>query len=377
MRTFRYHTWIILLFAIFQWHCIQSYVSPYKSPTTGYLVVEGYITGNGPTSFRLTRTIPLPGDTTIPVVIGAHLRVEGSDNSVYPFTETGNGFYALPSITMNTTTQYRLRIANVNNENYLRDHIPLKPTPPIDSLNWVDADTGVIIYANTHDPTGTTRYYQWKYSETWEYTGSEPSGWIFQGDTLAMRPDSLQFYVCYRTDTASDIVLGTSEKLAQDVIYKQPVIIVPRNTQRLDIEYSALISQYALTDSAFDYLTLLQSNSENLGSIMAPMPSQFTGNIHCLTNPNEPVIGFISAGTLQQQRILISRNQVPNWLYFYACSLPDKIIPEIPDSMTFYFDYLGYVPISIPNDNQVRIGFAKCVDCILQGGTTTKPTFFP
>jgi len=106
-------------------------------------------------------------------------------------------------------------------------------------------------------------------------------------------------------------------------------------------------------------------------------PSQLTGNIHCLTNPNEPVIGFISAGTLQQQRILISRNQVPNWLYFYACSLPDKIIPEIPDSMTFYFDYLGYVPISIPNDNQVRIGFAKCVDCILQGGTTTKPTFFP
>jgi hypothetical protein len=110
---------------------------------------------------------------------------------------------------------------------------------------------------------------------------------------------------------------------------------------------------------------------------MAPMPSQLTGNIHCLTNPNEPVIGFISAGTLRQQRILISRNQVPRWLYLNECPQFDKIIPEMPDSMIFYFDYLGYVPISIPNDNQVRIGFAKCVDRILQGGTTTKPPWFP
>ena len=70
---------------------------------------------------------------------GALLQVEGSDNSVYPFTETGNGFYALASINMNTATQYRLRIANVNSETYLSDYVPFKPTPPIDSLNWVDA----------------------------------------------------------------------------------------------------------------------------------------------------------------------------------------------------------------------------------------------
>ena len=111
---------------------------------------------------------------------GALLQVEGSDNSVYPFTETGNGFYALASINMNTATQYRLRIANVNSETYLSDYVPFKPTPPIDSLNWVDA-------------------------------------------------------------------------------------------------------------------------------------------------------GFISAGTLRQQRIFINRNQVPNWLYFYECPLPDKIIPERSD----------------------------------------------
>src|SRR6202012_3054777 len=121
--------WLLLLLTVLQWHCIQSYTSPYKSPKTGYLVVEGYITGNGPTTFKLTRTIPLPGDSILPVVTGAQLQIEGTDNSVYPFTETGNGYYLLPSITMNPATRYRLKISNVDNEVYLSDYVAYKPPP--------------------------------------------------------------------------------------------------------------------------------------------------------------------------------------------------------------------------------------------------------
>jgi hypothetical protein len=171
MTNFRYHSkpgpvirkatlFLLLVLVAIQWHCVQAYVSPYKPLATGYLVVEGYITGNGPTTFKLSRTIPLPGDSTIPVVTGAQLQVEGSDNSVYPFTEVGNGFYVQPSINMNTASRYRLRITIVNNETYLSDYVPYKPTPPIDSVNWTRNLSGVNIYVNTHDPAGNTRYYQ-------------------------------------------------------------------------------------------------------------------------------------------------------------------------------------------------------------------------
>jgi hypothetical protein len=370
-------TWIILLLAILQWHCIQTYVSPYKSPATGYLVVEGYLTGNGPTSFRLSRTIPLPGDSTIPVVTDAQLQIEGTDNSVYPFTETGNGYYLLPSITMNTATQYRLRITNVKSETYLSDYVPFKLTPPIDSINWISADTGVVIYANTHDPTGNTRYYQWKYNETWEYTGSEQSGYIYQGDTLAPRPLSEQIYLCYHTDSSSAILIGTSQKLAQDVIFEQPLIVIPSNTQPLGIEYSVLVSQYALTDSAYDFLSLMKGNTEQLGSIFDPLPSELTGNIHCLSNPAEPVIGYVCAGTLQQQRIFISRSQLPGWLYYFECPIPDRFFPESPDSMVYYFVYNHYVPVDIINNTTIEANVANCIDCRTQGGTTTRPSFWP
>jgi hypothetical protein len=169
---------------------VQRYVSPYVSPATGYLVVEGYITGNGPTFFKLSRTIALPGDSTIPVVTGAHLQIEGSDGALYPLAESGNGWYDIGTLSLSTTTQYRLRISDVNGETYLSEYVPYKPTPAIDSINWIYDPTGVSIYANTHDSSGKTRYYQWQYVETFEYTGSEQSAWIYQGDTLAPRQPS-------------------------------------------------------------------------------------------------------------------------------------------------------------------------------------------
>lgn len=369
-------TWLFLL-ATLQWHCIQSYVSPYHSPANGYLVVEGYITGNGPTSFRLTRSIALPGDSTIPAVTGAHVQVEGSDNTVYPFTETGNGFYVLPGISMNAAVRYRLRISNVNQEEYLSDYVPFKPTPALDSTVWALDTAGVNIYTYTHDPTGNTRYYQWKYNETWELTSWERSISVYQGDTLALRTPAQQIYTCWHTDSSSAILLGTSEQLAQDVINRKPIVVIPWNTEQLGIEYSVQVSQYALTDSGYNYLTLMKSNSEQLGSVMDPLPSQLTGNIHCLSHPGEMVIGFISAGTLQQQRIFIQRSQVPGWLYYFACPFPD--ITVAPDDYYLYFVRLYYTPIgpeALGSNDGAWANYNDCIDCRARDGASNQQPAF-
>jgi hypothetical protein len=367
--------WIILLFSLLQWHCIQSYVSPYQAPATGYLVVEGYITGNGPTYFQLSRSIPLPGDSVLPVVMGAQLQVEGSDNSIYPFTETGNGYYLLPAIAMNSATQYRLRISNVNNETYLSDYVPYKPTPPIDSVNWIRNGDGVTIYVNTHDPTGNTRYYQWKFSETWEYRSAEESGLIWRNDSLVARLPKDEIYTCYHFDTTQSIFISTSDKLAQDVIYRQPLVVISNNAQTLEIEYSMLVSQYALTDSAYNFFSLMKGNTEQLGSVFDALPSQITGNIHSLSNQGEIVIGYVGAGTLQQQRIFISVSQLPNWFYFYQCPDPDHGVAGNLTAEKNYYDF-GYTPVSLSNGGSLA-NYSFCVDCRAQGGSNQKPAFWP
>ncbi len=363
------------------WQCVQKYNSPYVSPHTGYLVVEGFISGNGPTTYTLSRTIPLPGDSAIPMETGAKVEVEGSDNTIYPLTEQTGGVYGIDTLALNAATQYRLRISTAEGEQYLSAFAPFKPTPAIDSISWVyNSVSGVNIYANTHDPAANTRYYQWNYTETWEYTSAKQSEDIYEDtpNIVIPRPEAQQDYFCWITQSSTNILLGSSAKLAQDVIYQHPLNLIPAGTQRLSLLYSIIVRQYALTQSGYDFLSLMQQNTESLGSIFDAQPSQLVGNIQCLTNPNEPVIGYISAGTVQQQRIFISRQQIPYWYYAFICPMPNDTVPNLPDSFTRYFAESGLVPIEqISPGGSYSANLAGCVDCRLQGGSTRVPSFWP
>jgi len=138
--------------------CKDKYVSPYKSPNTGYLVVEGYITGNGPTKFVLSHTIKLPGDSASPPEKGAIVSVEGDNNSVFRLLEQANGAYGIDTLPLNIGVKYRLRIKTTGGKEYLSDFADYKPTPPIDSVNWILHPDNLVIYANTHDPANATKY---------------------------------------------------------------------------------------------------------------------------------------------------------------------------------------------------------------------------
>ena len=362
--------------------CVQQYMSPYKSPPSGYLVVEGYLTGNGPTRYTLTRTASLSGDSSIPVVAGAALQVEGDDNSIYPLTEESAGVYGISSLPLSIAVRYRLRVAIPNGETYLSNFVPYKLTPPIDSINWVRNAGGVTIYANTHDPANATHYYQWTYDQTWEYDAAEGSEYIYvpASNSLAIRPDSLMFFTCYKNSPVTNILIGNSTKLASDLIYEAPLVNIGAGTQPLAIEYSILVNQYALTDSGYAFFLQMQRNTESLGSIFDAQPSQLTGNIHSLSDPAEPVIGYISAGTQQQQRIFISSKQLPDWGYSFQCPGPDKLVPDNADSFKVYFGEQGYIPTQ-----QTVVGMAikyggnvpGCIDCRTQGGVLFKPSFWP
>jgi hypothetical protein len=359
--------------------CVQKYVSPYKSPPTGYLVVDGFISGNGTTKYSVTRTMPLPGDSTVPVVTGALLQVEGSDGSIYPLSELGNGQYGIDSLSLSTADQYRLRLMIPGGETYLSEYVPYKPTPPIDSVNWVQNGAGVTIYVNTHNSTDSTGYYQWAFDQTYEYISAEYSGYYYDAarDSVIQRTPAQQVYYCWTDIPPTSIALGTSARLARDVIYEYPLVNIPSNSQELSVEYSILVTQYALSDSAFQFLSMMAQNTQDLGSIFDALPTELTGNIHSLSNPGETVIGYISAGTVQQQRIFIKNQQLQNWFYYVPCPVPDHDVPL--DSVFYYFGEAGYLPLYFtygPIAGWVS-NSAGCLDCRLQGGSNQKPAFWP
>jgi len=367
--------------------CKDPYVSPYRSPATGYLVVEGYISGNTTTQFTLTRTISLPGDSILPTVSGANVQIEGSDNSVYPLTGLGAGLYSsIDTLTLNPNLQYRLRITTANREQYLSDFVPFKTTPPIDSINWVQkSDNSIQIYGNTHDPANNTHYYQWDFVQTYEYHSAEESYVYYDKDTTPVKvlpraPDQ-EIYRCWTTSGSTSILISNSTKLAQDVIYEQPIKLIPADDIQSSVLYSILVKEYAITGNGYTFLSLMQKNSESLGSIFDEQPTQITGNIHSLTNPSEQVIGYVSAGTVQQQRIFIARSQIVSH-YVYSCPAPDTTIGISQSALINNFGSGEYTPMYYGiTCGTCPLGwvsnFTDCLNCLLHGGTNVTPSFWP
>ncbi len=388
----RIDIWMVLLVVALCWQCKDKYVSPYKSPNVGYLVVEGFIGGNVPIRYMLSRTLPLPGDTTIPKEAGAAVQVEGSDNTVYPLVGQGGGVYSsMDTPLLHASVRYRLRIHTAEGEDYLSDFVPFRVSPAIDSINWVNSPTGISIYANTHDPANATRYYEWNFVETWEYHSAQMANNEYDTATgyVIARPASAEIYTCWHTDTATTILLASSIKLAQDVIYRQPLQTLPEHGVQVSVLYSILVNQWALTDSGYNYTSILQKNTESLGSIFDVQPSQLVGNIHCLTKPGEQVVGWVSAGTIQQERIWIYETQLPGWGYTYSCANPDTVIHLLPgdaeDSVLARraFTQQGYIPLTahLPPGAFTADGyisnFVGCIDCRAQGGVTARPAYWP
>src|ERR1700733_1883985 len=136
---------LILILFILSAACKEAYDPPVISTDHAYLVVDGFI-NNGPDStvITLSRTFKLNDSvTTAPAELSAQVSVQGSDNSLFPLPELGNGNYGVPSLILNPAQQYRLHIATSDGKLYRSDYVPLKSSPPIDSVNWINSDNGL------------------------------------------------------------------------------------------------------------------------------------------------------------------------------------------------------------------------------------------
>ncbi|HEV2478189.1 MAG TPA: DUF4249 domain-containing protein [Puia sp.] len=376
---------LILAAALLCERCKDPYISPYKAPATGYLVVEGYISGNSTSKFTLTRSIPLPGDSTLPTEDGATVQIEGSDNSVYPLTGQGNGIYStVDTLQLNTQLEYRLRIKTPGGDQYLSDPVAYKPTPPIDSVNWVqNGDNSIQIYVNTHDPANNTHYYQWNFDQTYEYHSAEESEEYWDKDTMPpaveLRAPQDQVFRCWQSGSSTNIIIDNTTKLSADVVYLQPVKYIPPNVVQTSVLYSILVRQYSLTADGYNFLSLMQQNTESLGSIFDAQPSQITGNIHSLTHPTEQVIGYVSAGTVQSKRIFISRDQIRS-TYSYSCPMRDTLFTN-PMQWVSNFSQGIFTPIYYGRTPAGTLGwvanYTECLVCTTFGGTNQPPSFWP
>jgi hypothetical protein len=374
--------WKVILAVITLTGCKKPYEPPVKAAPGGYLVVEGVVNpGSDSTIIKLSHTVSISNRVTANPVLGATLTVESDRHSFYPLTEAGNGSYISTGLALDNSRTYRLNIRTKDNKQYQSDFEPVIITPPIDSIGFnivTVPDTGIQIYANTHDATNMLHYFRWDYNENWEFSAKYVSYFISNGLVLLERTPAQYISNCYTSDISSDIVLGSSAKLNQNLIFQQPITFILSGSEKIESRYRAVIRQYALTSDAFKFWTNLKKNTEQLGSIFDALPSEIPGNIHCITNPAEPVIGYLSVSTVQSKIKFIYSSQLPTWTpnYPYSCSLdtagtsgPNYNNLVLYPDIYFATDPIG--PILAP------VGYyytsRACADCTIRGSLTPPP----
>ncbi len=380
-----YIIWCLMI-AFLASGCKKPYTPAVISSPNSYLVVEGNInTGTDSTVIQLSHTTNLSAGNTATPVLNAAIAIQDNQNGTYNLASEGNGAYSTGLITLDPTRTYRINITTSDGKNYVSDYVPATSAPPVDSIGFLVKSNGIQLYVNTHDPRNATHYYRWDYVETWEFHAKFNSDYVSNGDSIINRPTSQQIYKCWTSNLSNDIELGSSAKLTQDVIYQNPLVFIPSTSEKLEDRYSILLKQYAMTAAGYNYYTLLKQNTEQLGSIFDSQPSTLTGNIHCITDPTLPVIGYITAGTVQEKRIYINNGQLPlNWAatYPYDCE-QDSALFNDPRTLPKGQNTVSQLLISVPNSfvpteaitkMNVVIGYEysdrSCADCSLRGKTT-------
>lgn len=379
-----------LMCTLFFMACKEKYVSPISSPITGYLVVEGSInSGLGATNITLSRTSNLQNQN-INYEKGAIVKVEGEDNSIKQLTEVSDGNYSISGLNLNTNKKYRLNITTKDGKVYQSDFTNVIYNPPIDSVNWKRENGAVQMYVNTHDETNNTQYYQWETAETWEiHSGylsalkykqsTNAKGTVYSVDFNDSINKSIDYgkYYCWKTVPSTQILTGTSVALSKNII-NLPIANIPQDSWKLNVMYSLFTRQISISKGKYEFLQRMKKNTEGTGSIFDAQPSDLNGNIHCVSNANEPVIGYIDVCNIQEKRIFISRKEVPDWNYYQGCN--EIRITNNSDSIQIHgLSLLPTYPETNPMTGAIISFFAAppdCVDCRLRG-SNIKPSFWP
>jgi hypothetical protein len=362
--------------------CRQPYDPPAITNPNRFLVVDGFINvgPNSVTTFNLNRTRNL-GDSTLQGIpeLNATISIVGSGGATWQLTgTTGTGIYTSAPLTLDASQQYSVSIATVNGETYASSPVPCKVTSPIDSIFWRQP-FDLTIYASTHDPTNNTRYYRYDYNETWEHDAQLMTVWGVANGMIYEQDSTNQTQRCWTTDTSTNILLASSAAESIDIIAGLSLVTIPNADPRVTKFYSILVRQYALTADAYSYWQLIQKTTQDVGTLFDLQPTQLIGNIKCTSNPSEPVIGFITATTVQQQRILVAEYSLTDRqhnLPAFGCDTT-SIPQNSPDPLVYNYPNPNYAPWYFITNGPLVLASSICLNCTLLGGTNIRPSFMP
>lgn len=375
MKTISYIS--VLLFILIFSGCITQFV-PETDENADLLVVEGLITDQPEAyTIKLSRSMPLGKKSILRALKGCTVKIRDDEGHIYEAREssTSGTYLTDPGSFRGVVGRVYTLSVNTNNStttHYSYESLPMemRAVPQIDSLffekvtiqektEFSGPKEGCQIYLNTYDPKGECKYYRWEFIETWKFHLP-----------YIIVPNN----TCWITNNSDNILIKNTSILTEDKITRLPLHFISNETDRLAVRYTILANQYSLIEDEYTYWEKLQNISEEVGSLYDITPSSIPGNIFCVEDPGEQVLGYFSVSAKTSKRIYIDES-FRGLVNLYGECATDTIFGNAPipflNTSVWVIDDQPYSmpPYKIITDKR------GCADCTVRG-STIKPAFW-
>lgn len=316
---------IILTGFIFFGSCTEIYTPKIDSRAQA-LVVEGLITNEtGPFTIKLSKASLYNSTSTVSYVTGAKLSINDNQNQTFSLTDNGNGNYITPdNFQPKIGITYTLHIETVNGNIYESNPQELMAPQSYDSIYGIHSDSQYIgldnqlktvfgsnIVMNMFKSVAATDSFplcRFSPTITVQYEYWEPS-------------DSAWFWIhkCWKSIPLNDTENLTEDKshsasanITGHLLCFTPVLMegygMAEPIGLVDIHYYLRINQYTINRDTYDFYTEANKQLTTSGKIFDPITSQLKGNMSCMNNPSETVLGFFEVSSVTKSATVIYQN---------------------------------------------------------------------
>lgn len=364
--------------------CIYPF-EPEAQGEGGRMVIEGDILIGEETIVNLSYTAPIGGALQREAP-EAQVWVKDENGNIYgglyrETTEDNIAVYAIDTKEADPSLKYSLHVRNLTDlKTYETELLDVHKGAEIDSLTYIlDAERGLFNVGISVHTTGES-YFRWTYSEDWEFHSDYGSYLVYDTMTREMRTRTYEedIYTCWGHDTSSEIIIFSTESQTEDRFVDLEFRTIENTDRKISRLYYIEVQIEAMSKDAYDYWNNVKTNSEYSGSLFSPNPSEMVGNIRCVEDPNELVIGYINAAMRSTKSMFYDNTFIAFFKRKYPAADTKK------DLQTRYWATTAsqgaWIPLYYPDPmdtSNATWGLAICTDCRRMGGTKTRPPHFP
>lgn len=322
------------------------------------LVVDGLITSQpGPYKIRLyyskqlgtARLAAFEPATNASVVI-----VDDQANLFYLFESSPGVYETLAGLTGQIGRSYHLEINAADAKMYRSAPQKMAPPGQIDEINFLfekdvlpnneDLTDALQVFIDSHGEPEGSNLYRWRWTAvnkarafpelkvTPTPGGDRPtpepcSGFIFTRGQLE-QVGECTCCICWSYDYSEGAFVSQNTFVNENVFNNQFLGRIPITPMHFYDRYHIEVQQLSLSQEAYDFWNLIGKQQKGASDLFQPNAIKIRGNIRCITDPAEEVLGFFGVSGAHSKSIFIDPQHIP-----YTIPEPDTI----PFSCLDYF----------------------------------------